>query len=70
MAFKYPDYLVETDWLADHLNDSGVRVVDCTAFNRPDGSGGERKQEQWKKEQTRPSSLRRHGRSRPRGGSG
>ena len=40
MAFKYPDYLVETDWLADHLNDSDIRVLDCTAFNRPDGSGG------------------------------
>ena len=40
MAFKYPEFLVETDWLADHLNDSDLRVLDCTAFNRPDGSGG------------------------------
>ena len=39
MAFKYPEFLVETDWLADHLNDSDLRVLDCTAFNRPDGSG-------------------------------
>ena len=40
MAFKYPEFLVETDWLADHLNDSDLRVLDCTAFNRPDGNGG------------------------------
>jgi len=40
MAFKYPEFLAETDWLADHLNDSDLRVLDCTAFNRPDGSGG------------------------------
>ncbi len=42
MAFKYPQYLVETDWLAEHLNDSNIRVLDCTAFNQPDGSGGVR----------------------------
>lgn len=42
MAFKYPQYLVETDWLEDHLNDSDIRILDCTAFNRPDGSGGVR----------------------------
>ena len=40
MAFKHPEFLVETDWLADHLNDSDIRVLDCTAFNRPDGSSG------------------------------
>ena len=39
MAFKYPQYLVETEWLAEHLNDSGIRILDCTAFNRRDGSG-------------------------------
>ena len=42
MAFKYPQYLVETDWFADHLNDSDIRLMDCTACNRPDGSGGVR----------------------------
>jgi thiosulfate/3-mercaptopyruvate sulfurtransferase len=53
MAFKYPEYLVETDWLAEHLNDSKVRVLDCTAFNRPDGSGGVRAEsgrDSWAKE--------------------
>ena len=40
MPYKYPDFLVETDWLAEHLNDRDIRVLDCTAFNRPDGSGG------------------------------
>ncbi len=42
MAFKYPQNLVETDWFADHLNDSDIRLMDCTACNRPDGSGGVR----------------------------
>lgn len=42
MAFKYPKYLVETAWLAQHLNDPDIRVMDCTAFNRPDGGGGVR----------------------------
>ena len=42
MAFKHPQYLVESDWLAEHLNDPDVRVMDCTAFNRPDGSRGVR----------------------------
>ncbi|MGE0682079.1 MAG: sulfurtransferase [Candidatus Binatia bacterium] len=30
MAFAHPEYLVETDWLADHLNDPQLRVLDCT----------------------------------------
>lgn len=36
--------LVETDWLADHLEDPGVRVFDCTVFLTPreDGSGYDR----------------------------
>lgn len=53
MAFKYPQYLVETDWLADHLNDSDLRVLDCTTFNVPDGSGGVRAEsghDSWAKE--------------------
>ena len=40
MAFKHPQFLVETDWLADHLNNDDIRVLDCTAFNMPDGKGG------------------------------
>ncbi|MCP5029736.1 MAG: sulfurtransferase [Actinomycetia bacterium] len=31
MAFTHPDYLVETEWLADHLDDSSVRILDVTA---------------------------------------
>ncbi len=53
MAFKYPQYLVETDWLAEHLNDNNIRVLDCTAFNRPYGSGGVRAEsgrDSWAKE--------------------
>ncbi|MEC8958633.1 MAG: sulfurtransferase [Chloroflexota bacterium] len=40
MTIKHPEFLAETDWLAAHLNDTEIRVLDCTAFNRPDGSGG------------------------------
>ena len=53
MAFKHPQYLVETDWLSEHLNDPDIRVMDCTTFNRPDGSGGVRKEsgrDAWAKE--------------------
>jgi thiosulfate/3-mercaptopyruvate sulfurtransferase len=31
-AFRHPEYLVETEWLADHLDDPGVRVLDVTAM--------------------------------------
>ena len=30
MPFVNPQYLVETEWLADHLEDPGVRVLDVT----------------------------------------
>jgi thiosulfate/3-mercaptopyruvate sulfurtransferase len=53
MAFKYPEFLVETDWLAEHLGDSDLRVLDCTAFNLPDGNGGIRAEsgrDSWAKE--------------------
>jgi len=53
MAFKYPHLLVETDWLVEHLEDKDIRVLDCTAFNMPDGSGGIRAEsgrESWETE--------------------
>ncbi len=31
MAFSNPQYLVSTDWLAEHLDDPAVRVLDVTA---------------------------------------
>lgn len=36
--------LVETDWLADHLDDPDVRIFDCTVFLTPreDGKGYDR----------------------------
>ena len=40
MTIKHPEFLVETDWLAAHLEDADIRVLDCTAFNRPDDRGG------------------------------
>jgi thiosulfate/3-mercaptopyruvate sulfurtransferase len=34
-------YLVETDWLAQHLADPGVRVLECTVYLQPaDAPGG------------------------------
>ena len=32
MSFVNRQYLVETDWLADHLQDPVLRVVDCTQY--------------------------------------
>jgi thiosulfate/3-mercaptopyruvate sulfurtransferase len=35
MSFARPQYLVETDWLAQHLDDPGVRVLECTVYLHP-----------------------------------
>ena len=35
-GFVHPEYLVETDWLAQHLNDPNVLVFDCTTHLLPD----------------------------------
>jgi thiosulfate/3-mercaptopyruvate sulfurtransferase len=35
MTFAHPEYLVETDWLADHLDDPGLRVLECTVYLHP-----------------------------------
>jgi thiosulfate/3-mercaptopyruvate sulfurtransferase len=43
MDFARPQYLVETDWLAKHLGDPGVRMLECTVFLHPaDAPGGVR----------------------------
>jgi thiosulfate/3-mercaptopyruvate sulfurtransferase len=35
-GFVHPEFLVETDWLAAHLNDPDVVVFDCTTHLIPD----------------------------------
>jgi thiosulfate/3-mercaptopyruvate sulfurtransferase len=35
-GFAHPEFLVETDWLADHLADPNVLVFDCTTHLIPD----------------------------------
>ncbi|HYB42726.1 MAG TPA: rhodanese-like domain-containing protein, partial [Candidatus Methylomirabilis sp.] len=35
MTFAHPEYLVETGWLAQHLGDPGVRVLECTVHLHP-----------------------------------
>jgi thiosulfate/3-mercaptopyruvate sulfurtransferase len=35
MTFAHPEYLVETDWLAAHLGDPDVRVLECTVYLLP-----------------------------------
>jgi len=35
-GFVHPEYLVETDWLAQHLNNPSVLVLDCTTHLIPD----------------------------------
>jgi len=43
MDFARPQHLVETDWLAKHLDDPGVRVLECTVYLQPaDVPGGYR----------------------------
>ena len=32
MTFTQPQYLVETDWLAEHLDDPDLRIIDCTSY--------------------------------------
>ncbi|HVY06121.1 MAG TPA: sulfurtransferase [Burkholderiales bacterium] len=34
-GFVHPEFLVETGWLAEHLEDPGVRVFDCTTHLPP-----------------------------------
>jgi thiosulfate/3-mercaptopyruvate sulfurtransferase len=38
MPFARPQYLVETEWLAQHLDDPRVRVLECTVYLLPDAS--------------------------------
>ena len=38
--FIHPEFIVETHWLADHLNDADVRVLDCTTHLMPPTQGG------------------------------
>jgi thiosulfate/3-mercaptopyruvate sulfurtransferase len=41
MDFARPQHLVETDWLAKHLEDPGIRVLECTVYLHPaDVPGG------------------------------
>ncbi len=40
MGFIHPEFIVETDWLADHLDDPKVRVLDCTTHLMPPTQGG------------------------------
>jgi thiosulfate/3-mercaptopyruvate sulfurtransferase len=35
-GFTHPEYLVETEWLAGHLDDPNVLVLDCTTHLIPD----------------------------------
>lgn len=39
-GFIHPEFIVETEWLANHLNDSDVRVLDCTTHLMPPKNGG------------------------------
>ena len=34
-TYRHPDYLVETEWLQQHLDDPGLRVFDCAAHPAP-----------------------------------
>ena len=42
MAFAHPEFLVSTDWLAEHLADDDVRVFETTVFLHSVAGGGRR----------------------------
>lgn len=44
MEFQNPQYLVETDWLEENLDDANLRILDCTVYlpNYFDGSAAEK----------------------------
>src|SRR2546428_13591375 len=42
MAWITPQFLVETDWLAAHLDDPALRVLECTTILHPRPEGGYR----------------------------
>ena len=42
MAFENPEFLVSTDWLAEHLADNDVRIFETTVFLHPRDGGGYR----------------------------
>ena len=42
MNREHPEYLVQPDWLAEHLDDPGLRVLECTAILHPMPDGGYR----------------------------
>jgi thiosulfate/3-mercaptopyruvate sulfurtransferase len=35
MSFVRPQYLVETEWMAQHLEDPNVRLLECTVYLQP-----------------------------------
>jgi thiosulfate/3-mercaptopyruvate sulfurtransferase len=39
VPFAYPQYLVETAWLAAHLDDPELRILDCTVLFATDANG-------------------------------
>jgi thiosulfate/3-mercaptopyruvate sulfurtransferase len=39
--YRYPDAIVETGWLADHLNDAALRIFDCTVHLLYAGEGSD-----------------------------
>ena len=42
MSWANPQYLVKTDWLAAHLDDPALRVLECTTILHPLPKGGYR----------------------------
>jgi thiosulfate/3-mercaptopyruvate sulfurtransferase len=39
MTLTYPQYLVETAWLEEHLQDPALRILDCSVFLSTDANG-------------------------------
>ena len=60
MSFANPQYLVETVWLAEHLQDPDLRILDCTTVRLVDEGSGlrvESGRETWAREHIPDSGL-------------
>jgi thiosulfate/3-mercaptopyruvate sulfurtransferase len=42
MSFAHPEYLAQTEWLADHLHDPDLRILDCNTVLHPELDGSYR----------------------------
>ncbi len=60
MTYVHPEYLVQTDWLAAHIDDPELRILDCTVFLRPPADSPARDRASWTSESGRAAWTEGH----------